>query len=111
MRSPRYVAPPARRHGARDAALSLLSRVVCLFPLSSPGPLALVHVSPPLQKYVSHLETVIDILGTLGLHLNKFGEMLSFSPFSLAFKDFGVLCEVRNGHAMYFSSLRIPWWG
>jgi hypothetical protein len=45
------------------------------------------------------VETVIDILGTLGLHLNKFGEMLSFSPFSLAFKAFGVLCEVRNGAA------------
>ena len=76
-----------------------------MFPLSIHGPLALFAVSPPFQKYV------IDILGTLGLHLNKFGEMLSFSPFSLAFKAFGMLCEVRNGHAMYFSSLRIPSWG
>jgi hypothetical protein len=46
------------------------------------------------QKFIHHVDTIVDTLGAIGLHLHKFGEMLSFSPFSFAFRAFGVLCEV-----------------
>ena len=48
------------------------------------------------QKFIEHVDTIVDTLGAIGLHLHKFGEMLSFSPFSFAFRAFGVLCEVSS---------------